>query len=613
MEVITHYVLCALFLGVVMEIDGRELIRNANYLRVNRLLIKKIGGLEAILLTELIDWEEYLIKEKMISDGDPFFYTHEKIRDRLGFSNTSIRRYLYALENLGLLTIGKENKLPKRNMYKLNTKTISILIQELYKEKEEQKDAFKAHSTRSANMAVCSANMAVRSANMAVCGIESMQQYKKTNINNTELTNTNSTIPRNSSFAMGDFPDGKIPKAESIRKENKYTEDKTEILFSEIENLDSNTHIPEIKKRFELKKEIQDMIPEIKETENIDENYDIYDLDLDIEYSDNEYTEINESEINEKENISTVKEKEIQETEKINKMKNTKNEFFEPVKDTIKNITPENSIISFWNKFPELSTHKNRNTKLYKKANEYIDALLDHTFVDKYEFDNNWKIDSNLRILPLKELTEKTLKSAIMDYTLCFEPEYRPENKEYLSKSIVDFIYNPVTKKSQLLFMLNHKPQLINKPDPSLARKNIPSEIASRVDNILSHKYSRINDLHRLEVYNNVLRTLKKFTEIKKLGKYQTHKSNFSYIKSIERLWLDYLSNRSKITKFDFSPDNFTFTDFIEYMENEYDVSLDTSEKNIARLQRSYEKSLQSKQKEVKLVENELNIDDLLL
>ena len=59
---------------------------------------------------------------------------------------------------------------------------------------------------------------------------------------------------RNSSFAMGDFPDGKIPKAESVRKENKYTEDKTEILFSEIENLDSNTHIPEIKKRFELKK-----------------------------------------------------------------------------------------------------------------------------------------------------------------------------------------------------------------------------------------------------------------------------------------------------------------------------------------------------------------------
>jgi hypothetical protein len=48
-------------------------------------------------------------------------------------------------------------------------------------------------------------------------------------------------------------------------------------------------------------------------------------------------------------------------------------------------------------------------------------------------------------------------------------------------------------------------------------------------------------------------------------------------------------------------------------MENEYDVSLDTSEKNIRRLQRNHEKSLQSKQKEVKLVENELNIDDLLL
>jgi len=408
---------------------------------------------------------------------------------------------------------------------------------------------------------------------------------------------------RNSSFAMGDFPDGKIPKAESVRKENKYTEDKTEILFSEIENLDINTHIPEIKKRFELKKEIQDMIPE--EKEEVDENYDIYDLDLDIEYSDNE--------INEKENISTVKENEIQETEKINKMKNTKNEFFEPKKDTIKNTTPENSIISFWNKFPELATHRNRNTKLYKKANEYITALLDHSFVDTYEFDNNWKIDNNLRILPLKELTVKSLKSAIMDYTLCFEPEYKPENKEYLTKSIVDFIYNPVTKKSQLLFILNHKPQLITKPNPSLARKSIPSEIASRVDNILSHKYSRINDLHRLEVYNNVLRTLKKFTEIKKLGKYQVNKSNFSYIKSIERLWLDYLSNRSKITKFDFSPDNFTFNNFIEYMENEYDVSLDTSEKNIRRLQRSHEKSLQSKQKEVKLVENELNIDDLLL
>ena len=36
-------------------------------------------------------------------------------------------------------------------------------------------------------------------------------------------------------------------------------------------------------------------------------------------------------------------------------------------------------------------------------------------------------------------------------------------------------------------------------------------------------------------------------------------------------------------------------------MENEYDVSLDTSEKNIRRLQHSYEKSLQSKQKRSKI------------
>ena len=61
-----------------------------------------------------------------------------------------------------------------------------------------------------------------------------------------------------------------------------------------------------------------------------------------------------------------------------------------------------------------------------------------------------------------------------------------------------------------MLFILNHKPQLITKPDPSLAKKNIPSEIASRVDNILSHKYSRINDLHRLRGLQQCVKNIEK-------------------------------------------------------------------------------------------------------
>ncbi len=274
----------------------------------------------------------------------------------------------------------------------------------------------------------------------------------------------------------------------------------------------------------------------------------------------------------------------IDRSNKDNILENNKaNNFFETKLDTTEKIIPENSIISFWNKFTELSTHKNRSTKTYKKANEYIEKLLNHTF--EQEFDKNWKTDNKLKLQPLKELTEKKLKLAIIDYTLCFDSKYAPANKSYLPKTITDFIYNPVTKKSQLLYVLNHKPRLLDEAKPDIVRKNIPSEIANEIDKILEYKHPNISDVHRLEVYNATLKTLKQFTEIKKLGKYQTN-SNFMYIKNIERLWLEYLNNKDKIAKFDFSPDSYTFNNFIYYIENEYNVSLDTSEKNIKKLKK---------------------------
>ena len=272
--------------------------------------------------------------------------------------------------------------------------------------------------------------------------------------------------------------------------------------------------------------------------------------------------------------------------------------------ENIKDIEPLNNIIEHWNKYNCFSSHKKRSTKLYRTCNIYCKKLLDGTFLEDYKIDKEWRLNNNLNTSPLKQLTEMDLKTAIFNYSLQFEDEYKPTDKSRLPKSFTQFVYNPKTQKSQLLWLLNKEPLLIDEPDLQIFKNRIPKETLRLVDKLLKTNYSNISDKNLLQVYVNTSNTLKHMeTIIVTMLKYQKNKTAFitqigkkdKYKPFIEK-WIDYLYRKQKLKTQDFSPEGFTFTNFVEHLSVEYSVDLDISEYHL--------KKLESKKKVKKKVKN---------
>lgn len=262
--------------------------------------------------------------------------------------------------------------------------------------------------------------------------------------------------------------------------------------------------------------------------------------------------------------------------------------------ENIKNIQPENPIITFWNKFDCFSKHSSRNTKLYKNASIYLNKLLDHTFCNSYEFDSTWKIENNLKTSILKNITEKDIKSAIVAYSLQFQPDYLPENKDRLPRSITDFIYNPRTKKSQLLWLLQKPPKLVDSPNVEVFKKRLPASVVQRINTMLAYKHPNMSERHVSEVYVNAGNTLKRMTALcTTMPEYNASPSTFithlgkgEQHMPFERLWLDFLDKKPAITAYDFSPDSYTFTNFLDYVSREFQLDLDDSPEHLSSMKK---------------------------
>lgn len=281
-------------------------------------------------------------------------------------------------------------------------------------------------------------------------------------------------------------------------------------------------------------------------------------------------------------------------------------------KDITKKEEPINELIIFWNKFDCFSKHKNRTTKLYKLSNRYTSEILNNKFIENHKIDKNWKINNNIKTSILKNITIKQLKQIIIKYSLQFNDNYLPENKSVLPKSFPNFIYNPKTQKSQLLWMLNHEPALKNEvtaTDVSLYRNKLDTAVAHKIDELLKYKYSKISDKHRMSVYINAHNTVKQLHEIYQKVK-SINKENFiiqfSGIQFVTK-WLSYLENKPAIVPADFNATGFTFQNFIAYCVRQYTVDLDYSEEHIKQ------KTKQVKQVEVRKVQEvEVDSDNLL-
>jgi hypothetical protein len=218
----------------------------------------------------------------------------------------------------------------------------------------------------------------------------------------------------------------------------------------------------------------------------------------------------------------------------------------------------------------------------------------------------------------LKTLTEKDLKKAILNYSLQFEEEYKPADKSRLPKSFPNFVYNPKTGKSQLLWMLNYEPQKMDAPDLHVFRNRLPDYVRTKVDQILDYKYPTISDKNKFQVYVNTNNTLKHIHKLSEtMLPYQKNKQNFiihlskNDDKGFITKWLNYLENLPKISVRDFSNNSFVFNNFLEYLSREFTVDLDDSPQHLKALERGKRQVARAKGEESKQIRPAKDIDEV--
>jgi len=233
----------------------------------------------------------------------------------------------------------------------------------------------------------------------------------------------------------------------------------------------------------------------------------------------------------------------------------------------------ENEFISFWNDIKEATSHKKRTTKTYSNLSENISKILEGTF-DK-EMDKNWLKDNKLKNVFKKPMTKKELYHVIGDYDKQFKPEYQPEDKSLLNKNFTDFIYNIMSKKSQLVYLANYPPKKIGVISPDTVRKRLPEEISKIVDDLLRIRTPNISDPHRLQVYVHVESALKLYKELRPLSTSPYIKNKLTFFKA----WVAYINTYNEVNTSTFTTTGYVWDKFIQRMEENHNVNLNPKQK----------------------------------
>jgi hypothetical protein len=250
---------------------------------------------------------------------------------------------------------------------------------------------------------------------------------------------------------------------------------------------------------------------------------------------------------------------------------------------TINNTTLTDKYIKLWNKLG-IRNHT-VNTKNHKRVNTYIYKIITGIFTE--EISKDWLVTNNIKNLFKGTISEEQIIMAMIQYSLKFEEGYAPEDKSKLNRNLADFIYNRVTKTSQLLLMLQKPVRKAGDINPRALRKNIPEDVAREVDKILS--YRNIQSAHKKRIiYTQVNQTLKEMDAVIKRH-LPVHKDNISfrtYIynkKELIKHWLEYVNNRKNIDNYTFAVYGNVWKDFIAYLEDLYSIPLQLTEEEVKR------------------------------
>ena len=95
----------------------------ANFIACNRSVLIKLGPFVTIILGDLIDWENYLIKQELIQPGEYFYMLQSLLKNRTGFSEDVQTSSTKILQDLNFIQVSRKG-IPAKNWYRIDRNKI---------------------------------------------------------------------------------------------------------------------------------------------------------------------------------------------------------------------------------------------------------------------------------------------------------------------------------------------------------------------------------------------------------------------------------------------------------------------------------------------------------
>lgn len=112
-----------------------EIFKSDGYLAVNRLAIKKLGGINALVFCEIVNRYFQAIEKNRVDENGYFVTKNEYLEESTGLSEYMTKKSVSELISLGLIS-KKLKGVPAQNNYKIHTE----FLEEFFKKDDENKE-----------------------------------------------------------------------------------------------------------------------------------------------------------------------------------------------------------------------------------------------------------------------------------------------------------------------------------------------------------------------------------------------------------------------------------------------------------------------------------------
>ena len=102
-----------------MELSNEQLLKNQGYVMTYKCLIKELGTVEAVFLSELISKHKYFESRDMLDGEGYFFCTQKNINESTGIKRRRLESLRPKLKELGFIDY-KRKGTPAKIWYKIN-------------------------------------------------------------------------------------------------------------------------------------------------------------------------------------------------------------------------------------------------------------------------------------------------------------------------------------------------------------------------------------------------------------------------------------------------------------------------------------------------------------